>query len=123
VSQVLDPTAHITIALPSHIALAHVRTRTHIHVHICMHIHTGTMVIRPYGFAIWEAIQKHLDAAFKDVGVENAYFPQVCHLLTHWLSHNLTCLFTCCTSLTVGYIGIKASIVLVTHVAPHVLTL
>lgn len=35
------------------------------------------MVIRPYGFAIWEAIQKHLDAAFKAVGVENAYFPQV----------------------------------------------
>ena len=47
------------------------------HVHDC----AGTMVIRPYGFAIWEAIQGHLDAAFKSVGVENAYFPQVWLLL------------------------------------------
>lgn len=35
----------------------------------------GTMVIRPYGYAIWENIQKNLDAMFKEVGVENAYFP------------------------------------------------
>lgn len=35
----------------------------------------GTMVIRPYGYAIWENIQKELDARFKAVGVENAYFP------------------------------------------------
>ena len=35
----------------------------------------GTMVIRPYGYAIWELIQKNLDAMFKAEGVENAYFP------------------------------------------------
>ena len=35
----------------------------------------GTMVIRPYGYAIWENIQKQLDARFKAHGVENAYFP------------------------------------------------
>ncbi len=35
----------------------------------------GTMVIRPYGYAIWENIQKELDSRFKTYGVENAYFP------------------------------------------------
>ena len=35
----------------------------------------GTMVIRPYGYAIWENIQKELDARFKKNGVQNAYFP------------------------------------------------
>ncbi len=35
----------------------------------------GTMVIRPYGYAIWENIQKELDARFKEQGVQNAYFP------------------------------------------------
>lgn len=35
----------------------------------------GCMVIRPYGYAIWENIQKYLDKMFKEVGVENAYFP------------------------------------------------
>ena len=35
----------------------------------------GTMVIRPYGYAIWENIQKELDTRFKKRGVENAYFP------------------------------------------------
>lgn len=35
----------------------------------------GTMVIRPYGFGIWENIQKALDAEFKKAGSENAYFP------------------------------------------------
>lgn len=35
----------------------------------------GTMVIRPYGYAIWENIQKELDARFKKQGVQNAYFP------------------------------------------------
>ena len=35
----------------------------------------GTMVIRPYGYAIWENIQKELDARFKKTGAENAYFP------------------------------------------------
>ena len=35
----------------------------------------GTMVIRPYGYAIWENIQHYLDAEFKKQGVQNAYFP------------------------------------------------
>ena len=35
----------------------------------------GTMVIRPYGYAIWENIQKEMDKRFKARGVENAYFP------------------------------------------------
>ena len=37
----------------------------------------GTMVIRPYGYAIWEGIQKYMDAKFKATGVQNAYFPQL----------------------------------------------
>jgi prolyl-tRNA synthetase len=35
----------------------------------------GSMVIKPYGYAIWENIQKELDSKFKELGVENAYFP------------------------------------------------
>ena len=35
----------------------------------------GCMVIRPEGYAIWEAIQRDLDARFKDTGHVNAYFP------------------------------------------------
>src|SRR6186997_272172 len=35
----------------------------------------GCMVIRPWGYAIWENIQRVLDRAFKDTGHENAYFP------------------------------------------------
>ncbi|MDG2149873.1 MAG: His/Gly/Thr/Pro-type tRNA ligase C-terminal domain-containing protein [Planctomycetota bacterium] len=35
----------------------------------------GCMVIRPEGFAVWEAIQKDLDARFKETGHVNAYFP------------------------------------------------
>jgi len=37
----------------------------------------GTMVIRPYGYALWENIQRWLDASFKARGVDNAYFPQL----------------------------------------------
>lgn len=37
----------------------------------------GTMVIRPYGYAIWENIQSYLDAKFKETGHKNAYFPQL----------------------------------------------
>ena len=37
----------------------------------------GTMVIRPYGYALWEGIQRWMDAKFKSTGVENAYFPQL----------------------------------------------
>ncbi|XP_022945172.1 proline--tRNA ligase, chloroplastic/mitochondrial [Cucurbita moschata] len=36
----------------------------------------GTMVIRPYGYAIWEAIQEYLNVKFKETGHENMYFPQ-----------------------------------------------
>ncbi|CAI9771931.1 unnamed protein product [Fraxinus pennsylvanica] len=36
----------------------------------------GTMVIRPYGYAIWEAIQDYLNAKFKETGHSNMYFPQ-----------------------------------------------
>ncbi len=35
----------------------------------------GCMVIRPYGYALWEGVQKHLGQAIKDSGVPNAYFP------------------------------------------------
>lgn len=35
----------------------------------------GCMIIRPYGYAIWEGIQKGLDARFKDTGHENVYMP------------------------------------------------
>ena len=35
----------------------------------------GSMVFRPYGYAIWENIQKILDKKIKEGGVENAYFP------------------------------------------------
>lgn len=35
----------------------------------------GTMIIKPYGYALWETIQKTLDAKFKEHGVQNAYFP------------------------------------------------
>ncbi|MDF2940800.1 MAG: prolyl-tRNA synthetase [Gammaproteobacteria bacterium] len=35
----------------------------------------GCMVIKPWGYAIWEAIQKDLDQRFKDTGHVNAYFP------------------------------------------------
>ncbi len=35
----------------------------------------GCMVIKPYGFAIWEKIQRQLDSMFKATGHQNAYFP------------------------------------------------
>ncbi len=37
----------------------------------------GTMVIRPYGYAIWENIQRELDARIKATGHQNAYFPML----------------------------------------------
>ena len=37
----------------------------------------GTMVIRPYGYAIWENIQHELDRRFKETGHQNAYFPML----------------------------------------------
>ncbi len=36
---------------------------------------SGTMVIRPYGYALWEFLQQYLDRRFKETGHENAYFP------------------------------------------------
>ena len=35
----------------------------------------GCMVIKPYGYAIWEKMQRILDDKFKETGVQNAYFP------------------------------------------------
>lgn len=35
----------------------------------------GTMVIRPYGYSLWEKVQAALDRRFKETGHENAYFP------------------------------------------------
>ena len=35
----------------------------------------GCMVIKPYGYAIWEKMQQQLDKMFKETGVQNAYFP------------------------------------------------
>ena len=35
----------------------------------------GCMVIKPYGYAIWEKMQAALDKMFKDIGHQNAYFP------------------------------------------------
>ena len=35
----------------------------------------GTMVIRPYGYAVWENIQKELNERFQRKGIQNAYFP------------------------------------------------
>lgn len=35
----------------------------------------GTMVIRPYGYALWERMRDEMDARIKRTGVENAYFP------------------------------------------------
>jgi prolyl-tRNA synthetase len=37
----------------------------------------GCMVIRPYGYAIWENIQRNLDDAFKATGHENVYMPML----------------------------------------------
>jgi prolyl-tRNA synthetase len=37
----------------------------------------GCMVIRPYGYAIWEKMHDALDKMFKDTGHENAYFPMM----------------------------------------------
>ena len=37
----------------------------------------GCMVIKPYGYAIWEKMQQQLDKMFKETGVQNAYFPML----------------------------------------------
>ncbi|MYX34923.1 MULTISPECIES: proline--tRNA ligase [unclassified Streptomyces] len=35
----------------------------------------GTMVIRPYGYSLWERMQQEMDARIKEAGAQNAYFP------------------------------------------------
>ncbi|MCD8497342.1 MAG: hypothetical protein LRZ85_04220 [Alphaproteobacteria bacterium] len=35
----------------------------------------GCMIIKPYGYAVWENMQKVFDGMIKDLGVQNAYFP------------------------------------------------
>jgi prolyl-tRNA synthetase len=35
----------------------------------------GSMVIRPYGYGLWERMQQEMDARIKETGTENAYFP------------------------------------------------
>ncbi|RSO49648.1 proline--tRNA ligase [Streptomyces sp. WAC 06725] len=35
----------------------------------------GTMVVRPYGYGLWERMQQELDARIKEAGAQNAYFP------------------------------------------------
>ena len=35
----------------------------------------GCMVIKPWGYGLWEQIQSQLDKMFKDTGHKNAYFP------------------------------------------------
>src|SRR5579859_899493 len=35
----------------------------------------GCMIIKPYGYALWEAVQAFLDRRFKETGHQNAYFP------------------------------------------------
>jgi prolyl-tRNA synthetase len=35
----------------------------------------GCMIIKPYGYAIWEKMKDHLDKMFKETGAQNAYFP------------------------------------------------
>lgn len=37
----------------------------------------GTMVIKPYGYAVWENIQNYLNKEFEKQGVQNAYFPML----------------------------------------------
>ena len=37
----------------------------------------GCMIVRAYGYAIWERIQQELDARFKATGHENVYFPML----------------------------------------------
>ena len=51
------------------------------------------MVIRPWGYALWEALQQYLDGRFKETGHSNAYFPMlvrcspsICHLQLGLLS-------------------------------------
>ena len=81
----------------------------------------GCMVIKPYGYAIWEKIQRQLDDMFKATGVVNAYFPLLipksylsreadhvegfakeCAVVTHYRlksdeENPITCVYEACT--------------------------
>ena len=35
----------------------------------------GCIIFKPYGYAIWEMIQREMDARIKELGAQNAYFP------------------------------------------------
>ena len=41
----------------------------------------GCMIIKPYGYAIWEKMQQQLDKMFKQTGVQNAYLPTTASVL------------------------------------------
>ena len=41
----------------------------------------GCMVIKPYGYAIWEKMHDILDRMFKETGHSNAYFPLFCVII------------------------------------------
>ena len=43
----------------------------------------GTMIIKPYGYALWENIQAYLDKRFKRHGAKNAFFPTFIPLSVH----------------------------------------
>lgn len=49
----------------------------------------GCMILRPNGYAIWENIQKVLDAKFKETGVENVAMPMFIPELLEVRSHSL----------------------------------
>ncbi len=53
----------------------------------------GCMVIKQYGYGIWELIQNQLDARFKETGHKNAYFPLLIpkHLLEKEAEHGRIC--------------------------------
>ena len=75
----------------------------------------GCMVIRPEGFAIWEAIQRDLDRRFKDTGHVNAYFPLLIpqSFLTKEAEHvegfAMECAIVTHTKLEKGEKGLKPS--------------
>lgn len=37
----------------------------------------GSMIIKPFGYALWEKVQSFLDNKFKEIGVQNVYFPML----------------------------------------------
>ena len=65
----------------------------------------GCMVIKPYGYAIWEKMQRQLDDMFKETGHVNAYFPLLIPksfgiLIKTGSSHIVICLFYVISGLT-----------------------